>query len=135
VNRGLRRRVRDRAGDRCEYSHMPARLDPTPVQIDHVIAKQHRGKSAFTNLAQICALCNRYKGPNVAGVDPRTRQLSRLFDPRRDEWRKHFVWRSATLLGLTRIGRTTIAVLVINGPRRVAARAALIAEGLGGEFA
>jgi hypothetical protein len=105
-----------------------------PAQIDHVIAKQHRGKDAYSNLAQICGLCNRNKGPNVAGIDPKTRRITRLFNPRRDRWQEHFAWRGPTVAGLTAVGRTTVEVLAINDPRRVKARAAIIAEGFGGEF-
>jgi hypothetical protein len=113
---------------------MPARFDASPAQIDHVIAKQHRGRSSFSNLAQICALCNRHKGPNLTGIDLKTRRIMRLYDPRRDTWNEHFLWRLTTLVGLTPVGRATITVLAINQSRRVAARAALIAEGLGGEL-
>jgi hypothetical protein len=61
--------------------------------------------------------------------------MTRLFNPRHDSWSAHFTWRSAALVGLTPIGRATVAVLAINTPRRVAARAALFAEGVAGEFA
>jgi hypothetical protein len=42
----------------------------------------------------------------------------RLFDPRRQVWKRHFEWRGAALRGRTQIGRATIAVLNINDPHR-----------------
>ena len=45
-----------------------------------------------------------------------------------DSWVEHFEWSGATLVGLTAIGRTTIEVLEINLPHRIALRKALIAE-------
>ena len=135
MRRSVRSRVCRRAGDRCEYCHMPARYDLTPIELDHIVAEQHRGKSHPANLAQICAHCNRHKGPNLAGIDPRTRKMVRLFNPRLDDWDDHFRWQLATLQGLTPIGRATVEVLAINADSRLAFRAALFAEGLEEEFA
>jgi 5-methylcytosine-specific restriction endonuclease McrA len=57
---------------------------PLPFQIDHILAEKHGGETVESNLALSCPHCNRFKGPNIAGVDPATAQLTRLFDPRRD---------------------------------------------------
>lgn len=105
------------------------------MQLDHVVARQHQGIASFANLALLCAHCNRHKGPNLTGMDPRTRKLTRLFNPRTDQWREHFRWRRAALVGLTDVGRTTIQVLSINATPRASARAELFAEGLAREFA
>jgi hypothetical protein len=56
--------------------------------------------------------------------------MQRLFNPRKDNWEEHFVWRGATLLGITPIGRTTIDVLRINAPDRIVHRQLLIGIGL-----
>jgi hypothetical protein len=58
-----------------------------------------------------------------------TRELTRLYDPRRDRWREHFAWQGVVLIGLTAVGRTTIQVLAINDRDVVEARETLIAEG------
>jgi hypothetical protein len=55
--------------------------------------------------------------------------MVRLFDPRRQTWKRHFEWRGALLVGRTQIGRATIAVLDINDPQRVELRQILMAEG------
>jgi len=125
----LVRRVRRRAGHRCEYCQLPQSGWPIRHQVDHIIAEQHEGSDEPSNLALACAHCNRHKGPNLSGLDPATRELTRLYHPRRDRWREDFAWQGAILIGLTAIGRTTVQVLAINDPVMVRTREALIAEG------
>lgn len=73
--------------------------------------------------------CNNHKGPNIAGIDDESNQVTRLFHPRRDSWDEHFRWDGPVLVGRTAIGRATVAVLEIDLPHRVAHRQALIEEG------
>jgi hypothetical protein len=108
---------------------MLERLSELPFEIDHIIAEQHGGKSVAENLALCCGFCNRHKGPNIAGIDTESGALIPLFHPRRDRWADHFKWRDENLVGLTAIGRVTVAVLAINHPAQRAVRQALIAEG------
>lgn len=61
--------------------------------------------------------------------DPDSNELHPLFNPRRDDWDEHFRWDGAFLLGTTAIGRTTINILRINLPDRVAHRQLLIEAG------
>lgn len=130
MNRELLRQVREQAGDRCEYCQMPRELDPTPFQVDHVVAQQHGGETVLENLAWSCLHCNKHKGPNVAGVDPQGGQVEPLFHPRRQQWSRHFRWRGAMLIGLTKTGRATVRVLAINDPDAVAFRTELTDEGV-----
>src|SRR5262249_49097443 len=67
-----------------------------------------------------------HKGPNLAGIDPTTGKLTRLFHPRRHKWSWHFRWDGPRLVGRTAIGRAIVAVLGMNLPHRVALRADLI---------
>ena len=129
MDRLSEQRVRRRAADRCEYCRLPETVSDLPHVIDHIIARQHDGAEASENLALACSRCNLHKGPNVAGIDPQTRLLTRLFNPRVDDWATHFRWEEAVLVGLTDVGRTTIVVLAINHPYRLAARKSLIAAG------
>jgi hypothetical protein len=69
------------------------------------------------------------RGPNLSGIDPVTRRLTRLFHPRRHSWRYHFYWDGARLRGRTANGRTTIRVLKINAPLRVLLRQEMINAG------
>lgn len=114
--------VRERAGFRCEYCHFPEALSGLNFQLDHVIPEKHRGPTVFENLAWSCIYCNSYKGANLSGIDPDTGEITRLFHPRRDEWTDHFQWDGAVVVGRTRIGRATIAVLNINVISAVAMR-------------
>ena len=124
--------VRERAGFRCEYCHVPDSPHPWPFEIEHVIAQQHGGPTNLGNLAYTCLQCNRHKGPNLAGIDRQTSRtkLVRLFNPRLHRWSYHFEWQGGAILGRTPIGRVTVAVLALNQLVRVQMRAALIAEGL-----
>lgn len=84
MNQELARRVRERAGGCCEYCGIPQIALPLPFQIDHIIAERHAGQTVFENLALACPHCNRYKGPNIAGRDPESGAVVRLFHPRND---------------------------------------------------
>jgi hypothetical protein len=126
----LIRAARARAGDMCEYCRVPQRAYPTVTfPIDHIRARQHGGRTALSNLANSCLHCNSHKGPNIAGIDPVTQKLTKLFNPRRQKWKKHFRWDGPTLVGQTSVGRTTIVVLAMNDPEAVVVREALIEEG------
>lgn len=130
MKRSLRRLVRERAGQRCEYCHLPDAAAPAAsFHVEHVIAKQHGGVDASHNRCWSCHRCNLKKGPNLTGIDPVTTNLVPLFHPRRQKWSRHFRWEGPELLGLTQIGRATIAVLDINNPERLQLREDLIAAG------
>ena len=130
MDESLRQLVWQRAGNTCEYCRVPQQFDALPFQVDHIIAEKHHGPTAEDNLALSCYGDNAYKGPNIAGIDPETGQLTRLFHPRQDEWDAHFEWTGPVVVGRTAIGRATIDVLKINLPERVAHRRLLIASGL-----
>ena len=121
--------IRQRAGNRCEYCHTPQRFSRLSFSVDHVIARQHGGATVETNLALACPFCNRHKGPNIAGVDPLTNQITRLFHPRLDVWEDHFRWNGPTVVALTDVARATISVLAMNHPAQLAIRNSLIDEG------
>jgi len=118
-----------RAKSRCEYCQLPQSVSPLTHAIDHIIARKHHGPTQEDNLALSCFFCNSFKGPNISGVDPQTGRMVRLFHPRKDRWKRHFVWNGPYLVGRTSIGRTTIAVLEINDSEAVNFRESLIREG------
>jgi hypothetical protein len=92
--------------------------------------RQDGGATVPENLALACIHCNRYKGPNIAGIDPENGAIVRLFHPRRHIWNEHLVWDGPRLVALTSIGRVTIDVLAINDPEMVALREAIPEESL-----
>ena len=130
IDQALKKLVRRRARSCCEYCGLPEAYSSTLFEIEHIIAEQHGGPLAPENLALACLACNRHKGPNIAGVDPKTGKQVWLFHPRRQSWRRHFRWKGPVLVGRTAIGRATINILAVNLPYRIAQRAALIDEGL-----
>jgi hypothetical protein len=103
-------------------------LHPAPFQIDHIIARQHGGSDRIENLAFACMHCNRYKGPNLAGIDPLTGTLAPLFNPRTDGWAYHFRWEGAEIIGTSPTGRATVIVLFMNDPEVVWLRSMLAGE-------
>jgi len=130
MDRALQREVRRIASGRCEYCHLAESLPRLKHVVDHIIARQHGGITALENLALCCGRCNLSKGPNIAGLDPVTGTIVRLFHPRRDRWQEHFRWEGAALLGITAVGRATVTTLAIDSPIRVAGRQVLLDEGL-----
>jgi hypothetical protein len=129
MRKSLEQLVWRRANGRCEYCQLPESVTELPHVIDHIVARQHRGPTAANNLALCCGRCNLFKGPNLTGIDRKTGKITRLFHPRDDSWSAHFRWKGPFLWGVTAIGRTTIDVLAINHPYRVASRRALQAAG------
>jgi hypothetical protein len=120
MKRSLRQFVRERAGNRCEYCHLPDAAVPSAAfHLEHIVARQHGGSDGPANRSWCCHRCNLHKGPNLSGRDPLTRKIVRLFNPRRQAWHRHFKWIGAVLVGRTQTGRATIAVLDINDSPRV----------------
>ncbi len=120
----LRRDVRRRAGDRCEYCLIPQAAIPYfTFHVDHVLAKQHVGESTdLSKLAFACHLCNAHKGPNLASIDPETDQIVLLYNPREHAWSDHFALEHGLIVGLTSVGRATARLLNMNAPHRVELR-------------
>jgi hypothetical protein len=88
------------------------------LQLEHIVARQHEGETAETNLALACQHCNLHKGTNLTGIDPESGQNTRLFNPRSDIWTEHFRVAGTILIGQTPIGRTTVRLLDMNADRQ-----------------
>ena len=130
MERPLRDQVWYRAASCREYCQLPQMFTDAGHEVDHIIAEKHHGPTTLENLALACFHCNNHKGPNIAGVDPDTGQVTRLFHPRLDRWNDHFAWRGPIMVGISPIGRTTVDVLEINLRHRLIHRLALIEEGV-----
>ena len=87
---------------------LPQQASVLPHQIDHIISRQHGGTDDVENLCLCCIRCNLKKGPNIASIDPVTRLVSALYDPRRHAWSEHFAVVESMLIGLTAEGRATV---------------------------
>jgi hypothetical protein len=91
---------------------------------------KHGGDDDDGNLCLACPECNGYKGSNVAALDPLTRDATKLYDPRQQNWDDHLQINSdASLTGLTAEGRATIHVLRLNDEERVKQRLAELMTG------
>jgi hypothetical protein len=69
-------------------------------------------QTTWTNLALAGIRCNRYKGPNIAGIDSETGALTPLFHPRIDDWNSHFRSNGSEIAALSATGRVTVSVLM-----------------------
>jgi hypothetical protein len=129
IEPALRERVRNRAGRTCEYCLLAEEHGFLPFEIDHIIAEKHRGQTTLINLAWSCFDCNRFKGSDIASLDPVSNRLTRLFNPRRQKWTEHFGVGNGEILPLTAVGRVTVEMLKLNLPARVEVRAMLAQAG------
>lgn len=125
----LRRLAFERAGGRCEYCLLPSGAAHLPHEIDHIRAEKHAGRTIAANLCLCCYYCNRFKGTDLASVDPETDEVELLFDPRRDVWTDHFMLDGALIKPLTPKGRATARLLHFNLPERILERDILIKQG------
>jgi 5-methylcytosine-specific restriction endonuclease McrA len=120
----LRRLVVARSNRRCEYCGKPE-IGFFPHEVDHIIAEKHGGASTAENLAFACFECNRYKGSDIASIDPETQRVTPLFHPRTQRWLDHFRFERGFIIPLTAEGRVTVALLRLNEPTRVQERIVL----------
>lgn len=123
----LRRTVRLRARDCCEYCLIPELMTLAAHEIDHVIAEKHGGPTEADNLALACALCNGFKGSDLASLDAESGAIVPLFNPRRDRWTEHFRFDNGRIEPLTASARATARLLQLNHPDRIEERLLLIA--------
>src|SRR5215813_14217630 len=122
ISAALRREVRERAGERCEYCLLAESQSFFPHEPDHLISRKHGGETVSANLALACFDCNRFKGPNIASLDPVTGKLVPLFNPRTQRWSEHFKLNGGRIVPLTPVGRATEKMLRLNLPVRIEAR-------------
>jgi 5-methylcytosine-specific restriction endonuclease McrA len=126
----LRRLVRERAEERCEYCSIPESMCPSTHWIDHVYAEKHGGQTVGENLALACIVCNQHKGSDLTSIDPESGLITPLFNPRIDSWADHFRAIDGTIEPLTPQGRVTVRLLQFNLPYRVEERKVLQRLGL-----
>ena len=125
ITEQVRAKVARRAGNRCEYCLIHENDAGFPHQVDHVVSRKHGGTSAFDNLAYACILCNRYKGSDVASINPKTGEAVRLFHPRQDRWTDHFRLDADFIEPLSEVG-SVARLLRLNAAERLAERRLLM---------
>jgi hypothetical protein len=118
--------VYKRAGGNCEYCLIPEAVTFATHEIDHIIAEKHGGLTNADNLALACVLCNKYKGSDLASIDPVTGRIASLYHPREERWCDHFHLDNAEIAPLTAKGRAATRLLQFNRRERVEERRLLI---------
>ena len=120
----LQRRVRAHFANACAYCRTAELLTATTFEFEHIIPVSAGGESAFANLCLSCPMCNRYKSDHVLALDAVTQTEVPLFHPHQDRWAAHFSWNeeSTEIIGLTPVGRATVAALKMNRPQMIRVR-------------
>ena|SRR2546426_4174024 len=124
ISRQLRKRLADAAEYRCGYCLTPQSIIGSRLTVDHIVPEAKEGKAVEENLWLACLACNQSKGARLEARDPITRRRVRLFNPRKQVWRKHFRWSEdgTEIIAFTPCGRATVTALQLNRPEIVAAR-------------
>jgi hypothetical protein len=132
VSSELRRRVRLRAQNLCEYCRTLMDFTGHEFTIDHIIPEAKGGLSDFANLCFCCFWCNNFKQARTHVRDLRTGRLVPLFNPRADQWDDHFRWSPTftRVIGRTPVGRATVEALRLNRQSLVSARRIWVKHGL-----
>jgi len=125
ISTSIRQLVSDRASGKCEYCLIHQDFSIFSHEVDHAVAIKHGGLSNEENLVLSCLPCNRYKGSDLTSIDPITKEITPLFNPRSHKWSDHFRLNESYIIGSTAIGRTTIFLLKLNEPKRLLIRQAL----------
>jgi hypothetical protein len=111
----LQRRVRLRAGERCEYCRIAQASQEATFHVDHVMPRVAGGATSLENLALACVSCSLRKGARTTATDPDTGEVTQIFHPRLHAWSDHFgADASGEILGLTAVGRGTVVLLSMN---------------------
>lgn len=114
--------VRLRARDVCEYCKIPNSWTLLNFEVDPVIAVSPQGDNSLDKLAWACAHCNLKKGTNFAAIDPHTAKKVALFDPRSDNWLRHFTMSHGVIKARSAKARATLSLLEMNLDWYVAVR-------------
>ena len=127
IPQALRRAVRERAGNRCEYCGIHEDDTEFGCEVDHIISEKHMGRTESENLALSCFFCNRNKGSDIGSVrSAGDTEIVRFFNPRTDVWAEHFAFDAEQrIVPATDIGRVTARILGFNAENRLLERQAL----------
>jgi hypothetical protein len=127
----VRARVRAEARNRCGYCQSSQRYVLGVLEIDHIIPKACGGTDEEANLWLACRMCNSFKGSQRTARDPLHGRRIRLFNPRRQQWSRHFQWSEdgRRIIGRTACGRATVIALQLNPVIAVMVRREWVAAG------
>jgi hypothetical protein len=120
----VQRRVRERFANCCAYCRTAEDLTVVTFEFEHIIPRSAGGATVFENICLACPTCNRYKSDLILVPDPVTQDDVPLFHPQQHDWFEHFAWSedATQVVGLTPVGRATIAALKMNRPQMIRVR-------------
>jgi hypothetical protein len=110
----LHQLVVQRADGRCEYCRLSQEGQEARFHVDHVVPVVCGGPTVEEKLALACVSCSLRKAARQSAFDPKTGEDAAIFNPRIDQWGKHFCWDGVKIRGLTPTGRATVAALKMN---------------------
>jgi hypothetical protein len=127
----VRARVRAEARNRCGYCQSAQRYVLGVLEIDHIIPKARGGTDEEANLWLACRMCNGFKGAQRTARDPLHGRRVHLFNPRCQQWSRHFQWSEdgTRIIGRTACGRATVIALQLNHVIAVMVRREWVAAG------
>lgn len=127
----LRKLVAERAKFTCEYCRSQEDFSADSFSVEHIKPSFLGGKTIAENLAYSCLGCNSHKSIKIEAIDPISKKIVPLFNPRVNKWEEHFCWNNdfTEIVGFTPIGRTTIETLKLNRKGLKNLRWALFAVG------
>ena len=128
IDRQLRRLVATRADYLCEYCLIHEQDTALGCAVDHIISLKHGGETNADNLAYACIFCNRFKGSDIGSIIWQTKELTRFYHPRRDNWLEHFHLEDYFIQPITDIGEVTARILGFNQQSRLLERQLLISN-------
>ena len=107
----LKREVKKRAENKCEYCGVPEAFMATYFHVDHIRSIKHGGRTILENLALACPHCNQNKGSDIATFkEDASDEIIRFYNPRVDAWSDHFITNQGEILPLSEIGKATIKI-------------------------
>lgn len=114
ISEKLKNKIRRQAKNRCGYCLLSQTLNPTLLEIEHLLATANGGTDDEENLWLACRLCNGYKGVQAEAIDLKSGKKVSLFNPRTQDWNEHFSWNEEKIVGKTACGRATVQALKLN---------------------
>lgn len=124
ISSKLENKIRLQAKNRCGYCQLPQKLNPTLLEIEHILAVSQGGTDDEENLWLACRECNSHKSSKVYGFDLKTNKKIKLFNPRKQNWNRHFKFSDdkTKIIGKTACGRATVEVLKLNSELLISVR-------------
>jgi len=120
-----------RAHGCCEYCLCQAKFATQSFSVEHIKPLHLGGDNSLENLALACQGCNGHKHIKQEAMDPADGTSVPLYHPRWQQWHDHFQWREdyTVILGITPVGRATVAALQMNRSSLLNLRRVLYALG------